>query len=868
MLTFVGGASASINNNSLGVEGMREFKVVTNSFSAEYGMSMGSQMIIASKGGTNTFHGSAFEFLRNDALDARNFFDRKSIASNRRLPAFQRNQFGGSFGGPIKTDKMFFHVVYEGVRERLGVTPITTTIPKEVRVDGGLVPQIAPTIKPLLTLYPEPNLPGNQLTFPSGWPKREEFAQIRVDHTFSESDTMFGRYTIDDSDQLKPLGYPGLREPGNGRYQWATLSETHIFSPSLLNTFRFSFSRAQNRFMPISDFSGPEFNFVPGSGEGGPHIIIGGMTNFGTEFWMPVQHKQNIFAFSDDLFYTRGRHSLKFGTLINSYQTFSINVPQKRGLTFFPNLTTFLEGQPLFYSRLVPGAQKDRTYHYTSLGFYVQDDVRVRSNFTLNLGLRYEFTTTYDEVRGHAGALRDVQRDAVLTLGKTFENPSLRNLSPRFGFAWDVREDGKTAVRGGFALLYDIGNIGGITLNAIPDAPPFSGIQRVFFPGNFPVPWVFPSDSAVGGSIALMDFEPEQPHMLQYNFTVERQLPFDMALRLAYAGSRGLNLWQNREANPFVPQILPDGRKFFPANAPRINPNWSNIILNAGASNSWYNSFQFGLLKRLGKGIQFQSSYTWSKAIDENQGQDWFSGTENVKNPDPFDRRADRGLATFDIAHNWRFNSIYRLPELIQSGGAAGKLLNGWWLSGILSVSSGSPFSPMISSNWSRSGVGLGFRPVDRVDLAPGRTQEDIVSGVTAGCPGVPAGQKLGGPDLYYDPCAFSLQPAGFLGNLGRGFLRGPGFASLDFSLAKDTALGLLGESGKVEFRADFFNILNRANFATPRRGSGAGVIGGNLAALAFAGGSEGEAALGSAGRLTSTIGTSRQIQFALKILF
>ena len=864
MLTFVGGTSASINGNALGVEGMREFRVVTNAFSAEYGISMGSQTIIASKGGTNEFHGSLFEYLRNDALDARNFFDYKTIASNRRLPAFKRNQYGASFGGPIKKDKTFFHAVYEEVRERLGLTPITLTIPTAARVDGGLVPKIAPIIKPWLALFPEPNLPGNRLTFPSTWPRREEFGQIRWDQNFSSNDTLFVRYTIDDSSQVKPLEFPGIDEPGSGRYMWATLAEDHIFSPTLLNTFRFSFSRANNTFDAAIGIRGPQFSMVAGEDIGG--INIAGITPWGAESFIPVTHKQNIFAWSDDVFYTRGRHSLKFGTLINRFQTFSFNAVLFRGSMSFANLTAFLLGQPLNYLTAA-GKQRDRYYNYTTLGFYVQDDFRMNSRFTLNLGLRYEFNTEYNEITGKGGAIRDVAHDANLTLGPSWKNPSRKNISPRFGFAWDVRGDGKTAVRGGFGLLYDIGNMGGTTLGAVPNAPPFAGSNLVLFPGSFTLPLQIPPGSA-GRSAGIVDYNLQQAHLLQYNVTMERQLPFDLGLTLAYAGSRGLNLLNNTDANPRIPQFLPDGRKSWVVNAPRVNPNWADVSMTTAASNSWHNSFQFGLLKRLAHGIQFQSSYTWSKTLDENQGRGWYSGTENIINADVFDRKANRGPATFDVAHTWRFNTIYRLPGLASSGGAADKLLNGWWMSGILSLNTGYPFSPVINANRSRSGVGGSATTTDRPDLAPGRTPEDIVSGVTPGCLGVTAGQKLGGPNLYYDPCGFTLQPAGFLGNLGRGFLQGPGFASLDLSLAKDTALGFLGERGKLEFRAEFFNILNRANFATPRRAGGAGVIGGNIASILYAGQAAVEQPLPTAAKITSTIGTSRQIQLALKILF
>ncbi|MBI4483645.1 MAG: hypothetical protein HY652_12245 [Acidobacteria bacterium] len=341
--------------------------------------------------------------------------------------------------------------------------------------------------------------------------------------------------------------------------------------------------------------------------------------------------------------------------------------------------------------------------------------------------------------------------------------------------------------------------------------------------------------------------------MLQYNLTVERQLPFNMVSTVAYAGSRGLNIIQTKEGNPTVPEILPDGRQFWTGRESRTNPNWDTMELKTAAGNSWYNSLQWGLVKRLSHGLQFQSSYTWSKIIDETQGQLGSDDTADQNTgTDPTNRKVDKGPAGFDIRHNWRFNAIYRLPGVSRSG-APGTLLNGWWVSGILSTNTGYPFTPNLTTNRSRSRVA--GAQADRPDLVAGRHNDNITRGVTSGCLGVPAGRKLGGPELYFDPCAFAIQPAGFLGTAGRNILRAPGFASFDFSLAKDTPLKFLGESGKLEFRGEFFNILNRPNFSAPQRS-------------VYAGRQDVESPLSAAGIITQTAGTSRQIQFGLKLLF
>jgi hypothetical protein len=335
-------------------------------------------------------------------------------------------------------------------------------------------------------------------------------------------------------------------------------------------------------------------------------------------------------------------------------------------------------------------------------------------------------------------------------------------------------------------------------------------------------------------------------------------LPGDMALTLGYVGSRGLNLTQAIEGNPTIPQILADGQPFWPVgNNPRVNPNWAAVDFRTAGGESWYNALQVGLTKRLSHGLQFQSSYTWSKTLDDTQAQigpsDDLSSSGRASYP--MNPQLDWAPSSFDVAQNWRFNVIYHLPRTgLRS--AAGAILNGWWVSTIVSVQSGYPFTPGIQGD--RSHQVQFNQGIDHPNLVPGRSIDSITNGVSTGngvnpCP--TAGEALGTPDLWFDPCAFGLQPAGFLGNAGRSILRGPGLANLDFSAVKDTRLGFLGESGNLEFRAEFFNFLNRANFGQPSR-------------FVFAGKSTGELPLTNAGLITNTITASRQIQLALKILF
>ncbi len=846
--------AGSVNDSTLGIEGIRELRVVTTSFSAEYGMVVGSQTIIVSKGGTNNFHGSALEFLRNSALDARNFFDRITPTTPRRLPVFVRNNFGGSFGGPIKKDRAFFHLVYEGVRERLGRTIISNVIPSSAKVDGGAggVAQISPVIKPFLQYFPDPNLPPNQFTYSPSQPTNEDYGQVRIDQTISNNDTLFGRYTVTVTEQTLPGSYALFPTIQGDRGQFATVSETHIFSPTLLNTFRLSFSRTNIFGDPPSGMpSGPQVSFLPGKPVG--TLSIGGVTTWGASSVTPLAHKQNIFAYSDDMYYTRGSHSLKFGTLINRYQMWLLSGLQVRGQATFASLQTFLAGGPVVsIVGLTPGSVLDKTYHMTTLGFYLQDDWRVSSRWTLNLGLRYEPTTDFTEVHNNEFTLHDAKTDVRTTAGLPFLNPSKKNISPRFGFAWDVRGNGRTAVRGGLALLYDVASFNGSLLSN--NNPPVASASTVANVSTLTVPFAFPP-SAAGKTLRQPAYIQQQPHMLQFSLTVERQLPFDSALTVSYVGTRGLNLLQSLEGNPTVPRTLPDGRVFWTGAESRVNPNWDGIEYKSAGGDSWYNALQVQLNKRLSKGFQLQSSYTWSKTIDITQSQ--ISGDGDPQMIYPGHRTLDKAVASFNNSHNWRLNAIYRLPGRGSAGSILGKFRNGWWMSGILSLNTGFPLSAQVQANRSLSKINVGslYGVSDRPDLVAGRNKSNTASGTSAGCPGVAAGTQLGTPTRYFDPCAFTVPAAGFLGTAGRNIMVGPGLATLDYSLVKDTALKMLGEGGQLQFRAEFFNILNHANFAQPSN-------------IVFAAAQNVEPALGSAGTIVSTRTTSRQIQFALKLVF
>ena len=900
MINAVGATSASASDSTLGVEGIQEFRVVTNSFSAEYGMTMGSQMTIVSKGGTNAFHGSAFEYLRNSAMDAPDHFHTPIEANNfERIPEFTRNNFGGAFGGPIKKDKTFFFAVYEGVKEDRGITTVDNVIPAACHTPNYVVDNraclgsstpgtttVAPVVRPLLDLYPIPNLPNNQYTFPFNQPTRDDFFQIRGDQNFSNNDTLFARYTIQNTRRSVTQAYPTSGTHDHSRNQFATVSESHVFSPKFLNTFRASYSRSV---LDYQDFDtvpqGPGISVTPGWGLS--TLSVGGFTDNGSSGTFPFLRKQGIFTFSDDVFYTQGRHALKIGALINRFENdVSGNVP--KGSLFFTNLTDFLTARANQVRTVAPDALLSRVFHYTTLGFYAQDDIRLR-DVTLNAGLRYEFLTVPQEANGQWGALRDIRNDAAFTVASQLwgKNPSLKNFSPRLGFAWNVGGNGTMAVRGGYGLLYDIGNIPTTIFQSLSGNPPLTDQFRVSRPAVLTIPFDF-SNAGPGGSFPRpVQYDPGQPHLHSYNVAVERQFPGAMAVTLAYTGSKGTDLPWVAEGNTTIPQGIPVNGVCVPrpagqavnaasvidgsatacwlAGDPRVNPNWGSLDLFGTGVNSWYNGLQFGVNKRMSHGLEFQSSYTFSRSIDQNPGftNAENTDTQNSHSVDPNNLDVDKGPAIMDITHVYRFNAIYLLPRFTPSDGLGSRLLSGlfnnWRVSGILTLQSGLPFSVRLNNNRSRSGVAGGDGANDRPNLVPGRTPSNIVSGTSPGCGtganAIAPGTPLGTEELYFDPCAFTVPAAGFMGNLGRNTLRGPGFAGLDMNFAKDVLAPRLGRSSAVQFRIEIFNVLNRVNFDSPNR-------------VAYTGRDDREDPLPTAGRITRTVGTARQLQLALRLRF
>ncbi len=829
---FTNGPAGSAASTALGAETIREFRVETNAYSAEFGRNFGGQINVLTKSGANSFHGSLFYFHRNDDMDARNFFDPA------RQPEFKRQQYGATVGGPVRRNRTFFFGGYEGLREGKGRTVSTIVPNREARGRP-----VHPAVRPYLEEFPLPNGPdlgGGLAAYSFGFDENinQDFAQGRIDHIFDPGHQLFVRYTFDDAEQRLPTDFPQFPRSFLSRNQFVTAEYSAVLTPLTLNTVRAGFSRTNIGQDVEANTSRPLPPFVPGRASMG-NIDIGGIPRFGPQISVDVNLVQNVFGFEDGLTLIRGPHTLKLGGVAERYQDNMVNPTFSLGVFAFADLDSFLANRPLRFLGLTPEGQFDRYWRFTLFGFYLQDDWRLSPRLTLNLGLRYEFTTTPRDIYGRDSTLRNLT-DPEPVLGQLYRNPTKKNISPRFGFAWDVFGDGALALRGGYGWFFNTNNQQNLIVTVTN--PPVT--PRVVIPNpTFPQP---PFERGIGNSIRPVEWNLKNPNVHVWNLNVQKRLPAQTLLTVGYAGARGIHLLRNTDANIAVPERLADGTLFFPPNAPRLNPAFSTIELKKSDGNSWYNALIFELRKRWSQGLSFQSSYTFSRNIDTTQASTFFSDSNNGTTsamPEFPGFSYNKGPADFHAKHNWMLNFVWELP-LGDGGSRAGRLLlGGWQVAGIANVRSGQPLTVFVQRNLSRSqwspslAPGMGF---DRPSLAPGRTHRDAV---------------LGNPDRYFDPSAFVLQPAGTLGNLGRGALIGPNLRIFHLAASKKFRPQALGEGGEIQFRAEFFNLFNRANFGSP-------------SLQAFSGVRQGERALPSLGRIRSTVTESRQVQLGLRISF
>jgi len=884
--TSIGITPGGVSGQLLGIDAVREFNVLTDAYSAEYGKRAGAHVSVVTQSGTNQLHGSLFEFVRNSAFDARNFFDSGGV------PAFQRNQFGGSVGGPIKKDKAFVFFNYEGERQRLGLTDVAF-VPNDAARQGFLpvggnlvrVSGLDPRMLPFMALWPEPNGPdlGGGIAQFSANPKqsiREDFATARFDENVSQKDNVTVADTFDDGRALTPFADPLFAQLVATRAQVVSVQETHTFSPSLVNTVRVGFSRS--RFFENPTPLGPvppNLEMIQGQYPGA--IVIGGGTAaqaFASSIvpagvsglQQNVFNIRNLFTAQDDVQIIRGKHQFSFGGWTQRMQVNANSRDYQLGQATFSSLTTFLQGQATLFT----GAPHATVMYWRQWegAWYVQDNLQLRPNLTIRLGLRHEFTDGWNEKYGRAAQFLP-DANGVLqntpTVGKSAfpVNNATKLFGPRVGIAYDPFGNGKTSIRAAFGIYYTLLDDLSFQLGVLPPFNTQFSFQSTSFPNLIPVSSTTPLPPGCGPGVPSpcttyagrgVDAGAKTPTAVEWNYSIEHALSQNMSLRIGYVGSHSYHNLVGVDPNSIPSQIcsnasgclaggvmatskavlVPVGTQYIPSLGPlgRPDPYLANGFFwyTEGITN--YNAVEVDLTKRVSSGLTFRGSYTFSKNLDDGSGLSSNEAQNQTQNLlDRFDPRRDYGRSALDFEHQVSGNFSYQLPFgsgrrfLTGLHGVPDKLLSGWQMNGILTLLSGFPITPLVGSN--QSGNGDARNP-DRPNFNP--TFQGNLLPHTA--------------NQWFNPNAYSLPTAGTWGNAGRGVINGPGVADIDFSLFKSTPIR---ENKSLEFRAEFFNIANMTNLGVP-----------NVAIFSAGNISP------SAGRITSTTTTSRQIQFGLKLLF
>jgi hypothetical protein len=908
------------------VDAIQEFKVQTNAYSAEFGRGNGAIVNATIKSGTNDLHGDVYEFLRNDKLDARNFFDQTK-------PEYRQNQFGVTLGGPVRLpfydghNRTFFFGDYEGLRIRQGQTSVST-VPTDAQKSGdfsNLINYTSPTLNPdgtpvldcngrptysgeifntrltqdnatsatgvcgmpfqydatgkplniiptsvmdplsrrLAALYPEPNANGNGFNFVSNPILNEDRNNfdIRIDHKFSDRDTSFYRFSYEDQPSNIPPAFPNTLADGGGffsgveddAYRSLALSETHIFSPRVVNEFRFGYNRIHSRrfqFNYNKDVSGQlgflGVPFVPTNG-GLPQLTFSDVSTLGSPTFLPSLEIQNTFSYSDNLTLIRGKHSFKFGAEAR-FEEFTIFQPASpRGTLSFgggfvsnPGTTTgVVAGFAQFLLGIPDGGNITNLHNVDYLrpvyAFYGQDDIKLTPKLTLNLGLRYELFLTVKEKFNNQGTYDLGTQTLFIPQGQTAKltptiaalvplsatasrgliNPDLNNFAPRIGFAYSLTH--RLVLRGGFGIFYGGEENGPYSNPSQGFNPPFF-VTQVFstncgladanpasanfcaIPGFTVLSQGFPANSLTDPNTPqLFTLDPNlvTPYVSQRHLSTQYQLPSDTLLEVTYAGSKGTKLYAFLNGNQIAPSNVPGAASAPRRPIPAIN---AAISLFNSTANSEYDSLQVRVEKRFSQGLSFLAAYTYGHSLDEasnanlgsqnNDGYRWYLHPE-----------WEHGNSDFDIRHRFALSYIYELPFgrgkhfAGNASGIAEQFVGGWQVGGITTASTGTWFTI------TGSGTSAGAQ-------SDGQQRPDQISNPNSGTPCVPG--------TFFNTCAFQPPAIGSFGNTGRNTLRAPGLQIWDFSLFKNFHLT---ESKRLEFRSEFFNLPNHANLLLAKSG-------------------------------------------------
>jgi hypothetical protein len=837
------------------VDAVREFEVLSSTYDASFGRNGGGQISVVLRSGTNQFHGTAYEFFRNAVFDARNYF----APSDAPAPQDQRNQFGGTLGGPIAKDRTFFFMDYQGTRDNTGITQVTN-VPTLAERTGDFSQSSLPAINPttgtpfpnnqipsyyldptgvaIAALYPAPNravLNQNYVSSPVGRLGDDQF-DVRVDHNLSPSSQLTFRYSFANSSLFEPFTGPSFPLlPGYGdnvpsRDQNVLAAETHSFTPALLNEFRAGFDRVslgvyqQDIGQNINSEVGlPTISTNPRD-YGLTSITVTGFSPLGDESNNPQHGTTNVYQLNDNLTWVHGRHQAKFGVDYRITQQNAYRDVESRG---FIDFTGLLLGNAL--EELLLGLPTDsgvatldnpehlRTHSYN---FFANDTWRVRPNLTLNLGLRYEFNSPGVDAQNHAN-LYDESTQTLVPVGtdgmpRGGYLPDRNNFAPRFGVAWSPGSSSRTVLRAGYGIYFDQSSLA--PSEGLYFSPPYFNFST-YYPLGPTAPLLlsdpFPSDFPYPTPTSALAFQRDlrTPYIQQWNFNIERSLGGSRMFEIGYVGSKGTDLIGARDINQPPPSANP--------NFVRPLPDFADIDLLESNRNSIYHSLQARYEQRLDFGLSLLASYTFAKSIDN--ASSFFSSAGDPNFPqDSYDLHAERGLSNFDVRQRFVASYGYDLPF-----GKRSRWLKGWQTFGILQFQTGEPFTVSLLADDDNSNTGidsLGFGANDR--------------------PNVVGSPHLANPSAneWFNTSAFAIPPYGSFGNSGRNTVTGPGMATVDLSLVKNTAIR---ERATLQFRAEMFNVVNHTNFSLPDNFIGSPTFGQILSA-----------------------GNPRRLQLGLKLLF
>lgn len=880
---YSSGAPGSVTGGILGVDAIQEFSVITSNAPSNYGKSSGGVINAASRSGTNGFHGSVYEFIRNSALDTRNFFDTaKDVSGNLIVPPFKRNQFGGSASGPIIKDRTFFFGDYEGLRQSLSQTN-TITVPSANAHNGILVGgnvTVNPQVVPFLSLFP---LPSSATAGDTGTYKfvgkqntNEDFATGRLDHKISASDNFFATYLWDQGTQQNPDSYNFKLIGNQSSRQTVVLEESHVFNPIIVNTARFGFNRdVVEAFTTVAAInpaaSDTSLGFNPSLPVG--IITVGsGVTQFsgGLGAISSYLYHFNSYQFYDDLFWTRNKHSLRVGFYAERIQDNQYTQgASPNGFYTFGSLSNFLQNIPTTFQTLLGASHTPRDLRQSIFGGYVQDDYKIKPRLTLNLGLRYEMATVPTETANQLSTLIHFT-DVTPHLGSPYySNPTFRNFAPRVGFAWDPTGSGKTAVRGAFGI-YDVLPLPyQFELLTLLSAPFTEGASTNVGPGDFPSRGYPLANQATNLRNAFVEQDPHRSYVEQWTLNVQHEVVRNLTVNVAYVGSHGVHLpFHVDEINDIQPTLSSVGY-LWPGpgvTGTRLFPNLGGQVSTVQwSTSSTYNGLNVSAIKRLSHGLQFQGSYTFSKSIDD--GSSGIAGDtfgNSVSSLPFFNPRVRRGPSDFDVRQVGAINAIWLVPSPTNWNEIPKYLASGWQIGGIYTVTTGLPFTPVIG------GDPLGLKGADLYafpNVVPGcnpvnsNFKSHGLHYINLSCYSLPVAPASMAAECKPFAKAATPPPTGevycsnLLGNSARNSVYGPGLQALDFSLFKNNPVHRISETFNIQFRWEVFNIANHANFNPPAP----------AARQIFAA----SGALNNAGLLTSpTITTSRQMQFALKFIW